>query len=196
MNTNEVIQNAVQVSDAVRDAVLSSLSWSGGSRTANAIINNEADPLAEKMARLVCLVNTPRLKPSTDEVIDLLLAKPRKNELSQADIDVLIDAGETLESIDATLEQDYQSALDRHEVQAELVKNNEDAIRAKLDKLYSAKTAQLPDFPEMADVKQRVISKVAKRKPNLIRDLSYGNITGEQLKAEMFAIKDFMKKVA
>lgn len=193
MNINETIKAALAVSQPVSDAVLSSLSWSGASRVANAIINNENLKLPVSMAKLACKVQSERIRPTTDEVINLLKTTPEKQGLSQRQYDALVEAGETPEAINASLEQDYQMALERHELQVRQVEHYEAAIRSALDQAFSAKTAKLPTFPEdMGDIKQRVISKVANRKPRIVSDLSYGRITAEQVKTEIKAINDFM----
>lgn len=191
MNIKTLIEKATAISTAVSDAVYSSLAWSGASRVINAIINGQDYTTEGKMARLACKVANERIRPTTDEVLDLLRTEPEKQELSEAHMEILVAAGEKKEALLATVESDYQASLARHQMQLANIERNEDAIREALDKLFSAKTATLPNLDNM-DLEQRIISKVAKRKSNIVRDLSYDRISGEQAKVELTRINAFI----
>lgn len=197
MNLNQTIEKAVSVSTPVADAVFASLSWSGASRVVNGIIYGEDIALAENMAKLACKVSSERIRPTTDDVLTLLKTAPEAPTLTEAQKEALLEAGESEEMVQATLQADYQSALDRHAKQVALIEQREEDIRVALDKLFSAKTAELPTFPEdMAELKQRVISKVANRKPRIVSDLSYGRMNAEDVKKELGAINEFLAQAA
>ncbi len=198
MNVNQVVQAAVAVSQPVKDAVLSSLSWSGAGRVANAIISGEeVSTLDTQMAKLACNISTDRIRPTTEGVIQLLMQEPEPAVLTEAQRKVLVESGESETAIDAQLQIDYQASLERHTRQKALVKQHEARITEALNELFAYKRAKLPEFPEsMTELRSKVIAKVANRKPRIVSDLSYGRISAEEVKSELRAINEFLEKIA
>ena len=202
MNLNETVAQAVAVSTPVANAVLSSISWSGASRVANHItgkkvLNATELKVAEDMAKQASRVTEARIRPTTDDVLALIKSEPEPVTLSQEERQLFLDNGDTDAEIDAVLAQDHREAMNRHEADLPMLLAKEQEIREYLDTLFKARPRTLPALPEsMDDIKARVISKVAKRKPRIAVDLSYKRIDPVQAKTELQNINAFLAKAA
>lgn len=188
---SKLIQDALAISTTLADTIYASIAWSGGSRVANAVINGEDTEIPLQMARLARKCNTARIKPTTDGVIELLMAEPETAVLTDSARQAMIEAGETNETIDASLKADHDSALMRHATQSKLVAHHEATIRELLDGAFSgASNVKFPTLPAdiLGPLEQRVVSKVRGRKPRIIVEMSQniGDV------AELKAVNDYL----
>ncbi len=190
-----LIKNALAISNTLADTIYASISWSGGSRVANAVIYGEDTEIPLQMARLARKCNTARIKPTTDGVIELLMTPPELAVLTDSTRQAMIEAGESESSIDASLKSDHEAALARHAVQSKLVAQHETEIRELLDGAFEgASNVKFPTLPAdiLGPLEQRVIAKVKGRKPRIIVEMSQnmGDV------AELKAVNQFLEAQA
>ena len=168
---NKVIESALEISTSVRDTIASSLAWSGASRYIASIGKN--DPLAPQylaMAGLAVRCQAKEIKPSVKDVMELLDAEPERETLNDITRKQLLEAGETEDSINAMIEEDFIQSQARHaDQQLHLTADVRKQATETLAKVFVEGAPDVKEWDETLTniMEAKVIEKVQARKRQL-----------------------------
>jgi len=188
----------ITFSTTLADTINSSVAWSGAARFANNTKTNFAnDSLYLWLASFAGQVQDNELAPKVPDVLDLVLTKPEKAQLSTAEIERFEKTGMDLDDIKRVNHDNYKRDVKRYELIKRRVDVHEDHIIANLHDAFKAKT--LVEYTGDVDdvVSQGLIDKMH-IKVNARRGLLFDRIMNDTISTEetveLKKINLFLKK--
>lgn len=183
------------ISSTLSDTVLSSLVWSGATRFVNAYgFKNVDEAVFLRLVNLVANIQSADLKPTTEQVLELLATAPVLEKPDANAIKALEAAGENLDAVTKTLAEEHNQAMARHSKQQHRVARDKKAITEALDDALAVEVAgkvgkMSTNLENVLILK--IMDKVNARRSRLVVDITAGRYI-DTASDELRAINTFL----
>lgn len=195
-NFMKLYLSVTMLSTILKDSIASSIAWSGAARFANNTKSNYSDDKTHLwLTSFSADIDNADMKPTVEQVLELVLTVPEKAQLSESEIKVFESTGMDLDSVTKVNEANYQRDLTRYNVIKKRVTSHEAHIAEQLTHALGLDTLgtydDVLDESLEANLIEKVLTKLESRRGTLVARVISSAITPEEVE-ELTKINGFM----